>query len=48
MKGIATGAGVDLDEIVLWNNIASLDYALPKLKLYLHDMPNLKENMDTC
>jgi hypothetical protein len=43
MKGITIGAEVDLDEIVLWNNITSLDYALPKLKIYLDEMPHLKE-----
>jgi len=43
LKGIAKGANVGLDELILWNNIASLDYVLPKLKLYLDDMPHLKE-----
>ena len=43
LRGIATGAKVDLEELILWNNIASLDYALPKLSLYLDEMPHLKE-----
>ena len=42
MKGIAKGAKIDIDELVLWNNLASLDYALPKLKVYLDEMPHLK------
>tara|TARA_B110000037_G_scaffold191997_1_gene225885 strand:- start:3246 stop:4778 length:1533 start_codon:yes stop_codon:yes gene_type:complete len=42
LKGIAKGAVVNLDELILWNNLASLDYALPKLKLYLDEMPHLK------
>lgn len=41
IKGISKGAQVDLDELILWNNIASLDYALPKLQTYLDKMPNL-------
>ena len=41
IKGISKGAQVDLDELILWNNIASLDYALPKLQIYLDKMPNL-------
>jgi len=28
IEGIAKGANVDTDELILWNNIASLDYAL--------------------
>jgi hypothetical protein len=43
IKGISKGAQVDLDELILWNNISSLDYALPKLKVYLNEMPHLKE-----
>ena len=43
LKGIAKGAAVNLDELILWNNLASLDYALPKLSLYLDEMPHLKE-----
>jgi hypothetical protein len=43
LTGIAKGANVDLDVLVLWNNIASLDYVLPKLKLYLDEMPHLTE-----
>jgi hypothetical protein len=43
LKGIAKGALVNLDELILWNNLASLDYALPNLKLYLDEMPHLKE-----
>lgn len=41
MKGIAKGAKVDLDDLILWNNIASLDYVLPKLKVYLEYLPHL-------
>ena len=44
LSSIAKGAKVDLDELILWNNIASLDYALPKLRLYLDHMPQLKEH----
>lgn len=43
LVGIAKGAQVDLDELILWNNIASLDYALPKIKIYLDEMPELKK-----
>lgn len=43
IKGIANGADVDLDELILWNNVSSLDYALPKLKHYVNEMPELKE-----
>jgi hypothetical protein len=43
LKGISKGAGVDLDELILWNNIPSLDYALPKLKEYLDEIPILKK-----
>jgi len=42
LKGIAKGAVVNLDELILWNNLASMDYALPKLKIYLDEMPHLK------
>lgn len=41
LNGISKGAQVNLDELILWNNIASLDYALPKLQIYLDKMPNL-------
>jgi hypothetical protein len=43
LKGIAKGANVDLDQLILWNNIASLDYAVPKITLFLENMPKLKE-----
>jgi len=43
IKGIARGAMVDLDELVLWNNISSLDYALPRLKTFLDKMPHLEQ-----
>ena len=43
IKGIAKGASVDLDELILWNNYPSLDYALPKIKLFLNDIPELKK-----
>ena len=43
LTGIAKGANVDIDELILWNNIASLGYALPKIKHYLDEMPELKE-----
>ena len=43
IKGIAKGSGVDLDELILWNNYPSLDYALPKIKTFLDDMPELKK-----
>ena len=43
LKGIAKGASVDLDELILWNNIASLDYAMPKISVFLDKMPKLKE-----
>ena len=41
IKGISRGAKVDLDELILWNNISSLDYALPRLKTFLDKMPHL-------
>jgi hypothetical protein len=43
LRGISKGAKVDLEDLILWNNIASLDYVLPKLSLYLDEMPHLKE-----
>jgi hypothetical protein len=48
MKGITDGAnkrgaGVTLDEIVLWNNIASLDYVLGSVREHLDEMPVIKE-----
>lgn len=43
LKGIAKGADVNLDKLVLWNNLFSLEYALPKIKEYLNDIPSLKE-----
>ena len=43
IKGIAKGSGVDLDELILWNNYPSLDYALPKIKMFLDEMPELKK-----
>ena len=43
IKGISKGAQVDLDKLILWNNITSFDYALPKLKVYLNEMPHLRE-----
>ena len=43
IEGIAKGANVDTDELILWNNITSLDYALPKINLYLDEMPHLKK-----
>jgi hypothetical protein len=43
LVGISKGAQVDLDELILWNNLGSLDYALPKIKLFLDHMPHLRE-----
>ena len=43
IEGIAKGANVDIDELILWNNYASLDYALPKINLYLDEIPHLKK-----
>lgn len=43
IEGIAKGANVDIDELILWNNYPSLDYALPKINLYLDEMPHLKK-----
>ena len=47
LKGILNGAnkvgaGITLDEIILWNNAASLDYPLSKLQEYLDDVPEIK------
>jgi hypothetical protein len=43
LKGISKGASVNLDELILWNNIASLDYAFPKIEKYLDEMPHIKK-----
>jgi hypothetical protein len=43
LKGIADGAGVTVDEIILWNNSSSLDYAIPKLQEFLVNMPKLNK-----
>jgi hypothetical protein len=47
LKGILNGAnkhgaGITLDELILWNNAASLDYPLSKLEEYLNDIPELE------
>jgi len=42
MEGIAKGAKVNIDELILWNNSSSLDYALPKLKEYISKIPELQ------
>jgi hypothetical protein len=49
MRGICDGANtkgkkIKLIEIILINNYASLDYALPKIQLYLDKMPKLKRD----
>ncbi len=43
IKGISKGANVKIDELILWNNIASLDYAMPKISLLLDYIPELKD-----
>jgi len=43
LKGISKGANVDLDELILWNNYASLDYAMPKISVFLDYIPAIKE-----
>jgi hypothetical protein len=43
LKGISKGANVDLDKLILWNNLASLGYAMPKISLFLDNIPKLKE-----
>ena len=35
------GAKITLDELILWNNIASLGYAIPTIPNYLEEMPEL-------
>ena len=47
LKGILNGAnkhgsGITLDELILWNNAASLDYPLSKLEEYLKDIPEIE------
>ena len=47
LKGILNGAnkvgaGISIDEIILWNNAASLNYPLSKLQEYLDDVPEIK------
>ena len=43
LVGIAKGSNVNIDELILWNNLPSLNYALSKIKLYLDDMPEVKK-----
>ena len=43
LEGISKGSGIHIDEIILWNNSSSLDYALPKLKEYISNIPELKK-----
>jgi hypothetical protein len=43
LKGISKGANVDLDELILWNNIASLNYAMPKITNIINGISELKE-----
>jgi len=42
LRGIADGSKISLDEIILWNNIASLGYAVPTITNYLKDMPEIE------
>ena len=37
------GANITLDEVILWNNAASIDYPMSKLSEYLKDMPELEK-----
>ena len=39
----ARGANVNLSQILLLNNYSSLEYALPKLKAYIENIPELKK-----
>lgn len=43
LRGIADGANVDIDKLILWNHIFTLDYAIPKINYYLDKMPKLKK-----
>jgi hypothetical protein len=43
LEGISKGSGIHIDEIILWNNNSSLDYALPKLKEYISKIPKLEK-----
>ena len=43
MHGIANGSKIKIDEIILWNNYASLPYALAGIKNNLHKIPYLME-----
>ena len=43
LEGIAKGSEIHIDEIILWNNSSSLDYALPKLKEYVSQIPELEK-----
>lgn len=37
------GANITLNEIILWNNIASVGYVVPTIKNYLEEMPELNK-----
>ena len=41
LRGIAKGANVKLDELILWNNSSSLDYAIPKIQEFIKNIPEL-------
>lgn len=43
LEGISKGANVPFDEIILWNNIASLGYVMPTVSEYLEEMPELSQ-----
>jgi len=48
LKGIheganKNGANITLDELILWNNIASLGYVIPTIPNYLQEIPELEK-----
>jgi hypothetical protein len=43
IKGIANGANVDLNTLIMWNNYCSLNYVIPNISLFLENMPVFKE-----
>lgn len=48
LKGIheganKNGANITLDELILWNNIASFGYAVPNIGDYIQEMPELNK-----
>lgn len=43
LKGIAEGAKVNIDDLIIWNNIESLGYTISKIPEYIKDISELEK-----